>query len=102
MNKFLTLITFAALLLFSNRSPACRMVSLEKSPQKYIQKMIKGTADVYVAEAVSYSKTDEAFTFKVIETVRGEKKESLLSRTLFYGSGAHGGTRTPTPCGTWT
>lgn len=70
---------FLSLLIFVNpfQADACRIVSLEKNPANYIQKMIKTTPDIYWSEATSYSKEDEKFTFKVLETLKGEKKKSF-------------------------
>ncbi|MCC2679745.1 MAG: hypothetical protein K0R29_2321 [Pseudobdellovibrio sp.] len=72
---------FAAALLtglFSQFSHAnCRLVSLEKNPVRYIYNMIKSTPDIYYAEATSYSTEDEAFSFKVIETFKGEKRKDF-------------------------
>lgn len=56
---------------------ACRIVPLEKNKTKYMQKLIKDTPDIYVAEAVSSVANDETVTFKVHEVVRGAKVESL-------------------------
>ena len=60
-----------------SKEQACRMVSLEKSAPQYILKMIKNTPDIYYAEATSYSKEDEAFTFKVTDVLHGEKREAF-------------------------
>lgn len=69
---------FLVLLLFSQLGSAkCRIVSLEKSPSRYIYKMIKNTPDIYYAQAVSYSKEDEAFTFKILEAIKGEKRKEI-------------------------
>lgn len=56
---------------------ACRIVPLEKNKTKYMQKLIKDTPDIYVAEAVSAVANDETVTFKIHEVVRGAKVETL-------------------------
>lgn len=69
---------FFAVLVFSQLGFAkCRIVSLEKNPNRYITNMIKGTPDIYYAQAISYSAEDEAFTFKVLEAIRGEKRKEI-------------------------
>lgn len=62
---------------------ACRIVPLEKNKTKYLQKLIKDTPDIYVAEAVSAVENDETVTFKIHEVVRGAKAETVtLNATL--------------------
>lgn len=56
---------------------ACSIVPLEKNTSLYILNMVKNTPDIYLAEATQFSKEDETFTFKVVETIRGEKKQEL-------------------------
>ncbi|MGZ3691101.1 MAG: hypothetical protein ACXVAX_06345 [Pseudobdellovibrio sp.] len=56
---------------------SCRMVSLEKNTTKYIHNLIKNSPDIYLADASEYSKENEAFTFKIVEVIHGEKKETV-------------------------
>ena len=67
------------LLLFSISLPAsaCRMLPIEKNVERYIYDLVKGTPDIYLAEAESFSKDDESVTLKVKEVIRGEKKDSI-------------------------
>ncbi len=58
-------------------SANCRIVSLEENPVSYIHKMIKGTPDIYYAEATTYSQEDEAMNFRVLEVLKGEKRTEL-------------------------
>ncbi len=77
---FMKPVLFSLVLLLSQLSSAnCRIVSLEKNPTRYVYNMIKGTPDIYYAEAVSYSKEDETFTFKVIEALKGEKRSDFTA-----------------------
>jgi hypothetical protein len=77
-------ITFLITLLSSYKvAEACRIVPLEKNKTKYMQKLIKDTPDIYVAEAISAVSTDETVTFKIHEVVRGAKAKTLtLTATL--------------------
>lgn len=76
-----TLILIAGLVLttplFTASAQACSLVPLEKNTSLYILNMIKNSPDIYLAEATGFSKEDETFTFKVTETVHGEKKQEL-------------------------
>lgn len=65
------------LLICEISTASCRIVSLEKNPVRYIYNMIKSTPDIYYAEATSYSATDEAFSFKVLDVLKGEKKKEV-------------------------
>ncbi|MBY0452964.1 MAG: hypothetical protein K2P92_08010, partial [Bdellovibrionaceae bacterium] len=72
-----TLILIAGLVLTNPQAYACSLVPLEKNTSLYILNLIKNTPDIYLAEATSFSKEDETFTFKVTETIRGEKKPEI-------------------------
>lgn len=72
-----TALFFAILVISQSGSAKCRIVSLEKNPARYITNMIKSTPDIYYAQAVSYSKEDETFTFKVLEAIKGEKQKEI-------------------------
>ena len=72
------------LLLFSISLPAsaCRMLPIEKNVERYIYDLVKGTPDIYLAEAESFSKDDESVTLKVKEVIRGEKKTASQSPAI--------------------
>ena len=96
MNMNTKLILLLVTFLFSQISFACRIVSLEKNPTRYIYKMVKETPDIYYAEATSFSKDDESFSFKVLEVIKGEKRKdfAVLGHPLADGAvesdfGAH-------------
>lgn len=65
------------LLIRTPSAQACSLVPLEKNTSLYILNLIKKTPDIYLAEATSFSLEDETFTFKVVETIRGEKKQEI-------------------------
>ena len=77
MKHNLALILVISILSSYKLAEACRIVPLEKNKTKYLQKLIKDTPDIYVAEAVSASEGDETVTFKVSEVVRGAKVETV-------------------------
>ena len=67
-----------SLLFIGPNASACRIIPVEKNKSKYLFNLIKGSTEIYWAEAVSVSDQDETVTFKVIEVIRGEKKETVL------------------------
>lgn len=64
----IALVTLVSLPTFS-----CRMLPLEKNVDKYIYDWVKASPDIYLAEAVSYSKEEDAVSFKVKEVIKGAK-----------------------------
>ena len=56
---------------------ACSLVPLEKNTSRYILNLIKSTPNIYLAEATGFSLADETFTFKIVETIHGEKKSEI-------------------------
>jgi hypothetical protein len=73
----LKILVILAVISTSAVGSACRIVSLEKNPMRYIYNMIKTTPDIYYAEATSYSKEDESFSFKVLEILKGQKRKEF-------------------------
>ncbi len=80
------------ILLASVQAFSCRMLPLEKNVDKYLYNWVKETPDIYLAEAVSFSKEDETVSFKVKEVIKGEKNATLTvsatigdSKTTDYG-----------------
>ncbi len=65
------------LLLFAPSARACSFVPLEKNTSLYILNLIKNTPNIYLAEATGFSKEDETFTFKIVETIHGEKLQEI-------------------------
>lgn len=75
-----------SLLFIGPNASACRIIPVEKNKSKYLFNLIKGSTEIYWAEAVSVSDQDETVTFKVIEVIRGEKKDQVV----FEGKTASG------------
>ena len=66
-------ILFALAMLLSVPALSCRMLPIEKNVDKYIYDWVKSSPDIYLAEAVSFAKDEEAVSFKVKEVIKGEK-----------------------------
>jgi hypothetical protein len=76
--KILTATSLLWIFLFSFESSACRIIPIEKNKNRHLLNLIRGSSEIYWAKAVSASEQDETVTFKVIEVMRGEKKETVV------------------------